>query len=97
MPSMDLHRDCLLYGRLPEPVAQVVMWQTVRAARHCCRRGVLHHDIKPMNILINTDTLEVKLINFGCGKLLTSMTYTKYKGQFRVAMWIKSKCGEFFI
>ncbi|KAF4079386.1 hypothetical protein AMELA_G00177480 [Ameiurus melas] len=59
--------------------ARVVMCQTVRAARHCCRLGVLHHDIKPKNILINTDTLEVKLINFGCGELLTSMIYTKYK------------------
>ncbi|XP_060758999.1 serine/threonine-protein kinase pim-2-like, partial [Neoarius graeffei] len=51
----------------------------------CCEATVPRHlrasrDIKLENILINLDTLEVKLINFGCGKLLTDEVYKDNKG-----------------
>ncbi|KAK3552461.1 hypothetical protein QTP86_012180 [Hemibagrus guttatus] len=52
-------------GRLSEPLAQHIMRQVVQAVRHCSDCGVLHHDIKAENILINTDTLQLKLIDFG--------------------------------
>ena len=29
--------------------------------------GVVHRDIKPANILINQQSLKVKVIDFGCG------------------------------
>ncbi|XP_062863401.1 serine/threonine-protein kinase pim-1-like isoform X2 [Trichomycterus rosablanca] len=78
-PCMDL----LQYrgnGPLSEPLAQVIMWQVVLAARHCCDRGVLHRDIKEENLLINWERLEVKLIDFGCGELLKSTPYKTYSG-----------------
>lgn len=56
------------------------MRQVVQAARHCCDCGVLHRDIKGENILINTDTLQVKLIDFGCGDLLKNTPYKIYTG-----------------
>ncbi|KAK3520931.1 hypothetical protein QTP86_032023 [Hemibagrus guttatus] len=40
-----------------------------KEAHHCSNRGVLHGDIKPKNLLINDDTLVVKLIDFGCENL----------------------------
>ncbi|XP_043116406.1 serine/threonine-protein kinase pim-3-like [Puntigrus tetrazona] len=46
------------------------MRQAVLAAKHCLDRGVFHRDIKSDNILVNTETLQLKLIDFGCGKLL---------------------------
>ncbi|GAA6096902.1 uncharacterized protein LOC108269550 isoform X1 [Tachysurus ichikawai] len=46
---------------------------------HCYDRGVFHCDIKAEN-LINPDTLEVKLIDFGCGALLKDTTYKYYFG-----------------
>ncbi|GAA6093436.1 serine/threonine-protein kinase pim-1-like [Tachysurus ichikawai] len=46
------------------------MHQVVQAACHCCGCGVFHGDIKAENLLINTDTLDVKLKIFGCGDLL---------------------------
>ncbi|KAM9466702.1 serine/threonine-protein kinase pim-1-like [Clarias gariepinus] len=81
-PCMDLHRFCKQNNlrRLAEPVAQKVIRQVVQAAQHCHVRGVFHRDIKPGNILINPDTLEVKLIDFGCGELLKNEPYSDYSG-----------------
>ncbi|MCI4378695.1 hypothetical protein PGIGA_G00218700 [Pangasianodon gigas] len=67
-------------SRLSEPLARHIMRQVVQAARHCCDCGVLHRDIKAQNLLINTDTLDVKLIDFGCGELLKDTPYTRYAG-----------------
>ncbi|XP_043096631.1 serine/threonine-protein kinase pim-2-like [Puntigrus tetrazona] len=65
---------------LKEDVARVIMQQVTFAAQTCCRRGVLHRDIKMENILINPDTLRVKLIDFGCGDFLTDAAYTSFAG-----------------
>ncbi|KAM9496295.1 serine/threonine-protein kinase pim-1-like [Clarias gariepinus] len=67
-------------GGLEEADACTIMRQVVQAAKHCCDSGVLHGDIKPANILINPDTMEVKLIDFDCGDLLTEGAYKHYKG-----------------
>ncbi|KAK3515939.1 hypothetical protein QTP86_020333, partial [Hemibagrus guttatus] len=83
VPCMDLYQFHKLNNRrLSEPVAREVMWQVVQAAHHCHLRGVLHRDIKPMNILINPDTLAVKLIDFGCGDLMIYEPFREYEGQF---------------
>ncbi|XP_053487408.1 uncharacterized protein LOC128611703 isoform X1 [Ictalurus furcatus] len=80
-PCMDLFNFTKLQdGRLSEAQARDVILQVIRAARHCCDRGVLHRDIKEQNLLINTDTLEVKLIDFGCGDLLKDTPYGEYAG-----------------
>ncbi|XP_053503158.1 PAS domain-containing serine/threonine-protein kinase-like [Ictalurus furcatus] len=80
-PCMDLYDFTDLQGgRLSEAQARDVMLQVIRAARHCCDRGVLHCDIKLENLLINTDTLDVKLIDFGCGKLLKDSPYYSFVG-----------------
>lgn len=70
-------------GRLSELQARDIMQQVVRAALHCSERGVLHRDIKPQNLLINTETLQVKLIDFSCGDLMKDRPYTSYAGNCR--------------
>lgn len=82
-PCMDLLDFCELYGgKLPEPLAQDIMRQVVKAARHCCDQGVFHNDIKPENILINIETMQVKLIDFGCGDLLQDTPYEYCPGKY---------------
>ncbi|CAM4649024.1 unnamed protein product [Leuciscus chuanchicus] len=49
-------------GTLEENVVKAIMKQATLAAQPCCQRGVLHRDVKLENLLINPDTLEVKLI-----------------------------------
>lgn len=84
-PCIDLLKFCVcVNGPLSEPTARVVMRQVVQAARHCCERGVFHRDIKAGNLLFNPETLQVKLIDFGCGDLLMDKPYETYAGQFRI-------------
>ncbi|XP_027011898.2 serine/threonine-protein kinase pim-2-like isoform X2 [Tachysurus fulvidraco] len=63
-----------------ENMAKIIMRQVIQAARHCRARGVFHSDIKEENILINPHTLEVKLIDFGCGDLHKDTPYTECAG-----------------
>ncbi|XP_026086063.1 serine/threonine-protein kinase pim-2-like [Carassius auratus] len=67
-------------GRLNESLARRVMMQVTKAANVCCQRQVFHRDIKLSNLLINNQTLEVKLIDFGCGDILWTTVYMSYSG-----------------
>ncbi|XP_057217474.1 serine/threonine-protein kinase pim-2-like [Triplophysa rosa] len=69
-------------GRLTEKLARLIMEHVTEAAEICCNRGVFHRDIKMENLLINPCTLDVTLIDFGCGDLLKNSAYTEYMGMF---------------
>ncbi|KAL0198517.1 hypothetical protein M9458_007057, partial [Cirrhinus mrigala] len=56
-------------GSIKEDVARAIMRQATLAAQT---------DIKLENLLITPDTLEVKLIDFGCGAILTNEGYTSF-------------------
>ncbi|XP_036448142.1 serine/threonine-protein kinase pim-2-like [Colossoma macropomum] len=69
-----------LGGYADEETARNIMLLAVEAANQCSLRGVLHRDIKLENLLINTDTSEVKLIDFGCGDKIRRTGYSEYEG-----------------
>ncbi|XP_053472428.1 serine/threonine-protein kinase par-1-like isoform X2 [Ictalurus furcatus] len=80
-PCMTLRDFARLQdGCLTEAQTRDIMQQVVQAARHCCDRKVLHRDIKAENLLINTDTMQVKIIDFVYGDLLKDTPYRKYAG-----------------
>lgn len=81
-PSMDLEAFLQLNGGvLTEQTAQTIMGQAVHAANVCCYREVFHRDIKLQNLLVNPNTLEVKLIDFGCGDYMMESAYSTFSGR----------------
>ena len=68
--SMDLSSFMEMYELTPE-LTRSVFRQLVETVIECHRAGVVHRDIKPDNILINTSTDTIKLIDFGCGSIFT--------------------------
>ncbi|XP_052431818.1 uncharacterized protein LOC127972396 [Carassius gibelio] len=67
-------------GSIDEKLARLIMFGATLAASACCRRGVYHGDIKLENLLINLENLQIKLIDFGCGSVLTESAYTSFSG-----------------
>ncbi|XP_073689341.1 serine/threonine-protein kinase pim-1-like [Garra rufa] len=67
-------------GSLDEETTRKIMRQVAHAANMCYLRGVLHRDVKLQNLLINRETSEVKLIDFGCGDILRRTPYWSYCG-----------------
>uniref|UniRef100_A0A672M3K5 non-specific serine/threonine protein kinase n=1 Tax=Sinocyclocheilus grahami TaxID=75366 RepID=A0A672M3K5_SINGR len=67
-------------GSLDEEKTRQIMWQAAHATNMCHLRRVLHRDVKLDNLLINRETSEVKLIDFGCGDILRRSPYKSYRG-----------------
>ncbi|KAK9970195.1 hypothetical protein ABG768_026155 [Culter alburnus] len=61
-------------GRLDEEKNRQIMRQATQAANMSCVRGVLN------NLMIDRETSEVKLIDFGCGDMLRTSPYRSYSG-----------------
>uniref|UniRef100_A0A8C4RE24 Serine/threonine-protein kinase 1 n=1 Tax=Erpetoichthys calabaricus TaxID=27687 RepID=A0A8C4RE24_ERPCA len=62
-------------GPMNEEKAKHAFRQIVQAVLHCHSRGVFHNDIKPNNIMYQTTTGQIKLIDFGYGDLLHEEKY----------------------
>nr|XP_009860787.2 serine/threonine-protein kinase par-1-like [Ciona intestinalis] len=78
--SVDLFDYIREVGRMTEKEACMIFRQVVSAVHHIHARGVVHRDIKDENIVLNRDTGESKLIDFGCGTLLHENQYKDFSG-----------------
>ena len=59
-----LQRD----GRIPPAEARVILAQVADALHHAHQQGVVHRDVKPDNILLESDTGRALLTDFGIAK-----------------------------
>nr|XP_055023497.1 uncharacterized protein LOC129413738 isoform X1 [Misgurnus anguillicaudatus] len=55
---------------LPETQARDFMRQALLAYKHCLDHGVYHYDFKLDNFLVNTETMQLKLIDFGISMIV---------------------------
>ncbi|XP_015501691.1 serine/threonine-protein kinase pim-1-like, partial [Parus major] len=92
--SRDLLRVLVEQEFLSEEAARRLFWQVLEAVWHCTACGVLHRDIKPENLLVNPETGELKLIDFGCGTFLQERAYTEFAGtrSYCPPEWIGLRC-----
>jgi len=91
--GQDLFDFISKQGPLTEKVAKDIFRQVVDTVYKCKERGVLHGDIKDENILIDLDTLKVKLIDFGSGTWLHEDEYAEYEGtrEYAPPEWISAQ------
>ncbi|CAG5082941.1 Oidioi.mRNA.OKI2018_I69.PAR.g10241.t1.cds [Oikopleura dioica] len=91
--AVDLFDYIRESGRMGESEAQDVFKQIVVAVAHIHSRGVVHRDIKDENIILERETGEIKLIDFGCGTMLKESAYRDFSGtpEFYPPEWFTSK------
>ena len=80
-------------GPIKEDLAKFIFQQIVTTVGQVHEAGVIHRDIKDENILIDTRTYKVKLIDFGCGAKMHNKVYTNFAGTrvYAPPEWIKRR------
>ncbi|WP_437641732.1 AAA family ATPase [Sorangium sp. So ce854] len=73
-PSDTTLHDVLRAGRLELEAALAIARSAARILDEIHRRKVIHKDIKPHNLLVDPDTLEVHVVGFGIAALLPQET-----------------------
>jgi len=77
---MDLFDFITIEKGLKEEVAKNFFKQIVDMTIACADRKVVHRDIKDENLLVDLDTMNLILIDFGSGGYIQSEDYTEFQG-----------------
>ncbi len=84
-PCHTLNQHIMYSDDMNEGKARWLIYQLIKAVKHCVDHGVFHGDIHTGNILVTDPRLELKLIDFGCAHPISSEG-NEYRGMFRVTI-----------
>ena len=79
-PSSDLDDWIHYNGPMEERAATIFFRKLIQAVNQCHQAGVCHRDIKEANIIIDLNSMEPKLIDFGFASHLNDSPYQSYCG-----------------
>ena len=79
--GQDLFDFISEHGPMKEAQARKLFSQLLNTVLMCHNHGVLHRDIKDENILIDSKTNKIKLIDFGSGTYLHDGLYSDFEGK----------------
>ena len=87
----DLFQFIYCSGPLKDHLSNKIFRQIIVAIQEMHAAGVLHRDIKSENILIDFETHDVKIIDFGGGARFHDGVYTRHRGSKKCAPpeWFK--------
>lgn len=95
-PCKDLFDLITEWGALSEDMVKGFFLQIVTTVKVMADQGVVHRDIKDENILVNTETGQVKVIDFGSATELRTTPYTTFEGTrvYSPPEWIERRSYE---
>eukprot|EP00800_Vazella_pourtalesii_P021954 TRINITY_DN836_c0_g1_i3.p1 TRINITY_DN836_c0_g1~~TRINITY_DN836_c0_g1_i3.p1 ORF type:complete len:275 (+),score=33.47 TRINITY_DN836_c0_g1_i3:128-952(+) len=91
---IDLFDMITQEGSLDEKRSREILFQLVNALKHCQENGVFHRDVKDENILVDLDSGEIKLIDFGSGTYFSKQSFVSFEGTrvYYPPEWVTKRC-----
>eukprot|EP00878_Enallax_costatus_P019346 GHUV01020409.1.p1 GENE.GHUV01020409.1~~GHUV01020409.1.p1 ORF type:complete len:221 (+),score=57.58 GHUV01020409.1:854-1516(+) len=73
---------------LPKTTIKSMMYQLVKGLAHCHKHGVMHRDLKPQNLLVDDQTMTIKIADLGLGRAF-SIPVKSYTHEI-VTLWYRA-------
>jgi len=78
--AQDLFDYITVKRRLDEGEARVLLSQIIDTVIQLDNAGVVHRDIKDENIVVDVDTQQLRLVDFGSATRVTQRPFTDFDG-----------------
>ena len=87
----DLHHILQSKGKLREDYVKLFLYQLLRGLKYIHSANVVHRDVKPSNILVDSETLLLRVSDFGRSRILDpAYSHNGYLTHSISTLWYRS-------